>query len=162
MGHEELRRAGIDAAVLERLNEPNAVKILVTLDEHGAPHPTPKGSLRWDGERIVSWEILESSRTNRNLTRAIWFDKPVAILLLTADRRAWKIAARAARNVVQGKEFTRDYEEAERRRGISIAAVWHFEPLAVTDQSPTTRIAEERTAHPYFVHLDRLAKKEAQ
>ncbi|MDR3300315.1 MAG: hypothetical protein LBU43_10070 [Candidatus Accumulibacter sp.] len=150
----------MNTAILERLNEPNALKILVTLDEHGAPHPTPKGSLRWDGERIVSWEILESSHTNRNLTRAIWFDQPIVILLVTADKQAYKITVKAARNIVMGKEFTRHYEEAEQRRGYGIAGVWLYEPIAISDQTPATRIAEEQAARPYFVHLDRLAKKE--
>jgi hypothetical protein len=163
MGHETLKRGDLDKldkAVLERLNEADALKVLVTLDETGAPHPTPKGSIRWDGEHIVSWEILESSRTNRNLTRSIWFDKPVAILLVTADKKAYKIAAKTARNIVAGKEFTRHYEEAEQRRGLGIAGVWLFEPLEITDQSAGTRIAQERTARPYFTHLDQLAKKD--
>jgi hypothetical protein len=160
MGHETLKSGDLDKAILERLNEVDALKVLVTLDEHGAPHPTPKGSIRWDGERIVLWEILESSHTNRNLTRSIWFDKPVAILLVTADKKACKIAARPARNLTAGKEFTRHYEEAERRYGLGIAAVWLFEPLEITDQSAGTRIAQERAARPYFTHLDQLAKKD--
>jgi hypothetical protein len=147
-------------AVLQRLNEPDAVKILVTLDERGTPHPTPKGSLRWDGERIVSWEILESSRTNRNLTRAIWFDQTIAILLVTADGQAHEITVRPTRNIVMGKEFTRHYEEALRRHGRGIAGVWLYEPIGITDQTPATRIAEEEAARPYFIHLDRLARKE--
>jgi hypothetical protein len=160
MGHETVTRSDLNQAVLERLNEADALKILVTLDENGAPHPTPKGSIRWDGERIVSWEILESSRTNRNLTRSIWFDKPVAILLVTADKQSYKITAKTARNIVAGKEFTRHYEEAEQRRGRGIAGVWLFEPVEITDQSAKTRIAEEQVAHPYFAHLDQLAKKD--
>jgi hypothetical protein len=160
MGHETLKSGDLDKAVLERLNELDALKVLVTLDEHGAPHPTPKGSLRWDGERIVSWEILESSHTNRNLTRSIWFDKPVAILLVTADKQAYKIAVKPVRNLTSGKDFTRHYEEAEERRGLGIAAVWLFEPVEITDQSAKTRIAEEHAARPYFTHLDRLAKKD--
>ncbi|MDR0563553.1 MAG: pyridoxamine 5'-phosphate oxidase family protein [Azoarcus sp.] len=159
MGNETVKT---DTAILEQLNEPDAIKILVTLDEQGTPHPTPKGSLHWDGERIVSWEILESSRTNRNLTRAIWFEKPIAILLLTSKKQAYKIAAKPIRNVVAGKEFTRYYEEAQQRRGRAIAGVWFFEPTGITDQTPATRIAQEQKAHPYFVHLDQLAAKEPQ
>jgi hypothetical protein len=156
MGNEAL-----NTTILQRLNEPDALKILVTLDEHGAPHPTPKGSLRWDGERIVSWEILESSRTNRNLTRAIWFNQPIVILLVTADKQAYKITVKPARNMVMGKEFTRHYEEAERRRGHGIAGVWLYEPIAISEQTTATRMAEEQAARPYFIHLDQLAKKDA-
>ena len=161
MGYESTTRSDFDNAVLARLNEPDALKILVTLDEQGLPHPTPKGSIRWDGEHIVSWEVLESSRTNRNLTRAIWFDKPVVILLVTADKQAFKLTAKAAHNIVAGKEFTRHYEEAEKRHGKGIAGVWLFDPIEIVDQSPKTRFAQEQAAHPHFVHLDQLARKES-
>jgi hypothetical protein len=160
MGHDTLTRSALDNAALERLNDADALKVLVTLDENGVPHPTPKGSIHWNGEHIVSWEILESSHSNRNLTRSIWFDKPVTILLVTADKQAYKIAAKTARNIVAGKEFTRHYEEAEKRHGRGIAGVWLYDPVEITDQSARTRIAEEQAAHPYFTHLDQLAKKD--
>ncbi|MDR0663990.1 MAG: hypothetical protein LBF86_00490 [Helicobacteraceae bacterium] len=146
---------------LSRFNEEGAIKVLTTLDENGAPHSVCKGSLRWSGELIESWEILESSETNRNLTRAIWFDKPIAILLITPDKKTYQFSVKASRNIVSGKEFTRAYEAAqERYGGRAIAGVWRYEIVSVKDETPSTRIAEEQAARPYFVHLDQLAKKD--
>jgi hypothetical protein len=81
-------------------------------------------------------------------------------LLVTVDARAYRIAVKPVRNLVMGKEFTRHYEEALRRRGRVIAGVWLYEPLETADQTAATRIAEEEAARPYFIHLDQLAKKE--
>ncbi|MDR2151371.1 MAG: hypothetical protein LBO72_00995 [Helicobacteraceae bacterium] len=156
MGNE-----AIDRAVLERLNEKDAIKALVTIDENGAPHPVVKGSIEFDGEKIVLLEILESSLTNRNLTRAIWFDKPVALLLITNDRKTYKISLKVTRSVVSGKLFETYYKKAQEKYGdVDVAAAWFFEPIALRDESIKTRIKEERERRPYFNHLDRLAKKE--
>jgi len=146
---------------LARFNEADATKVLVTLDEHGAPYPVCKQSLAWDGERIVSWEYLESSETNRNLTRSIWFDKPVAILLVTADRKAYRFAVKATRNIVSGKEYTKVYERvAQLHESYDLAGIWHFDVLDIKDETLETRIAEEQKNRPYFTHLDRLVRKE--
>jgi hypothetical protein len=158
MGNE-----AIDLSVLERLNEKESTKVLVTIDENGAPHPVVKGSIEWDGEKIVLLEILESSLTNRNLTRAIWFEKPVTLLLIAADRKTYKIALKVTRSVNNGKLFTHYYEKAQAKYGdIDIAAAWFFEPISIRDESIKTRLKEERENRPYFDHLDRLAKKETK
>ncbi|MDR1452204.1 MAG: hypothetical protein LBI57_07765 [Helicobacteraceae bacterium] len=156
MGNE-----AIDGAILERVNETDAIKVLVTIDENGAPHPVVKGSIEYDNGRIALIEILESSQTNRNLTRAIWFDKPIALLLICADRKTYKISLKAARSVVSGKLFTSRYEKARAKYGdLDVAAAWFFEVTALRDESIETRLQQEREERPYFNHLDRLAKKE--
>ncbi|GHS85217.1 hypothetical protein FACS1894103_6530 [Campylobacterota bacterium] len=146
---------------LAALSDQGSFKILATLDENGAPHLTPKGSLRVEGNELLHWEILESSKTNRNLTRSIWFDKPVSALVLTPDRRAFRFELKPIRNVVSGKLFGKHYEEAAAKfNGRGIAGVWIYEILSVADQSAKTRIAEEAALHPYFKHLDQIAKQE--
>ena len=146
---------------LEALSDQTSLKILATIDDQGAPHLTPKGSLRVEGDQLLHWEILESSNTNRNLTRSIWFDKPVSALVITTDRRAFRFALKPIRNVVSGKLFTKHYEEAAAKfNGRGIAGVWIYEILSIADQSAKTRIAEETALHPYFMHLDQIAKKD--
>ncbi|MDR2638591.1 MAG: hypothetical protein LBC09_01990 [Helicobacteraceae bacterium] len=162
MSHKKTER---DEALLQqalsRFNDEGAIKVLTTLDENGAPHPVCKGSLRFNGETIESWEILESSETNRNLTRSIWFDKPIAILLITPDKKAYKFSVKASRNIIAGKEFTSAYEAAQARyKGRGIAGVWRYEIISVKDETASTRISEEAAARPYFVHLDQLAKRD--
>lgn len=49
MGNEVLNTQ----EVLELLNTDSSVKILVTLDETGLPHPVVKSSLQRDGKHII-------------------------------------------------------------------------------------------------------------
>jgi hypothetical protein len=163
MSNEKQSAQALLEQALSRFNDEGAIKVLVTLDENGAPHPVCKGSLRYNGESVESWEILESSETNRNLTRAIWFDKPIAILLILPDRKAYKFSVRASRNIIAGKAFTRAYEAAQERfKGRGIAGVWQYEVISVKEETASVRIDEEKTARPYFTHLDQLAKRDSQ
>ncbi|MDR0747283.1 MAG: hypothetical protein LBE89_05245 [Helicobacteraceae bacterium] len=163
MNDEKSREEALLQQALSRFNDEGAIKVLTTLDENGAPHPVCKGSLRWSGETIESWEILESSQTNRNLTRSIWFDKPIAILLIAPDRKAYKFSVKASRNIIAGKAFTRAYEAAQERfNGRGIAGVWQYEIISVKEETASVRIGEEEAARPYFIHLDQLAKKDSQ
>jgi hypothetical protein len=145
--------------VLELLNAAGSVKILVTTGDDGLPHPVVKSSLRGEGGNIVYFEFLESSLTNRYMTRALWFDASVGILILTPDERSFTLHARPVRAVVSGKDFQRYYEEAQERWGFDLAAVWVLRPGFARETTLRARIAEEAKARPYFVHLDRLAKK---
>ncbi|MDR2111597.1 MAG: hypothetical protein LBQ62_00595 [Candidatus Accumulibacter sp.] len=145
--------------ILELLNDEASVKILVTVDEHGLPHPAVKSSLRYCGGEVIYLEYLESSRTNRGMTRSLWYEKDVVILLARPGEKSFVIVAHPVRALVCGKEFQRYYEEVQRERGdFDLAAVWIMKPLAVTDQSLDVRVAEETARHPHFMHLDRLAK----
>jgi len=78
--------------VIELLRDPQTLKVLATVDERGVPHVVVKGSLsvNLDGDLQVL-ELLETSRTNRNLVRSIWYDRRVAILLKGQDGRSFQI-----------------------------------------------------------------------
>jgi hypothetical protein len=145
--------------VLELLNEAGSVKILVTTGDDGLPHPVVKASLRSEGGDILYFEFLESSRTNRYMTRALWFDKTVRVLVLTPGEKSFSLSARPLRAIVNGKDFQRYYEEVQKRWGFDLAAVWILRPEGAVEKTLRKRIAEETAARPYFVHLDRIAKK---
>jgi hypothetical protein len=145
---------------LEFLNTPGSVKILVTRGEDGLPHPVVKASLRGEDGNIVYLEFLESSRTNRYMTQALWFDTPVGVLVLTADARSFTLCARPVRALVSGKDFQRYYEEARDVWGFDLATVWVLRPEGARETTLRVRAAEEAQQRPYFIHLDRLAKKD--
>jgi hypothetical protein len=146
--------------VLELLNAGSSVKILVTLDEAGLPHPAVKSSLRREGDDIVYTEFLESSRTNRYMIRSLWFNRSVSILILTPGGKSYKISALPVRAIVSGKIFQRYYEEVQKTYGdFDLASVWILKPREVFDQTLQKRIAEESRKRPYFIHLDRLARE---
>ncbi|MDR2099916.1 MAG: hypothetical protein LBP40_03685 [Campylobacteraceae bacterium] len=145
--------------ILELLNDPQSVKILVSVDDEGLPHPVVKESLRNENDNIVYTEFLESSNTNRFLTKALWFEKKVVILLLTRQNRSFKIVAKPVRAIVSGKAFQKYYEEVQNRfKDFDLSTVWILKPLEISEQTLQKRLDEETRARSYFLHLDRLAK----
>jgi hypothetical protein len=160
MGNEVLVLNEALNEALELLNSEEAVKILVTLDDNGTPHPAAKNSLRREGGTIVYTEFLESSRTNRYMTRSLWFDRTVSILVLIPGGKSYKITALPVRVVVSGKIFQAYYEEVREKFGgaLDLAAVWFLKPLEIFEETLEKRAAEEAGKRSYFLHLDRLAK----
>jgi len=149
--------------ILKRINEKESVKILVTVDENNLPHPVVKDSLHSDGEHIIYTEFIESSKTNRYMTKSLWFDKPVSILLLTNDERSYTITAQPHRAIVNGKEFQKYYESVQKQYGdFDLSTVWVLKPLEIVEQSLHVRVKEEENKRPYFLHLDRLAKEKQE
>ncbi|MDR1460245.1 MAG: hypothetical protein LBI78_01180 [Campylobacteraceae bacterium] len=145
--------------ILELLNDERSVKVLINIDDDGVAHPAVKNSLRSENDNIVYTEFLESSNTNRFLTKALWFDKKVSILLLTHDGRSFKIVAQPTRAIVSGKIFQKYYEEVQSKfKDFDLSTVWVFKPLEITEQTLQKRVDEEKRDRPYFLHLDRLAK----
>jgi hypothetical protein len=146
--------------VLNLLNNGDAVKILATVDDNGVPHAVVKNSLRSEGDSIIYIEFLESSRTNRYMTKSLWFNKAVSILILTPDGKSWEITALPVRAIVSGKIFQRYYEEAQKKYGgLDISTIWVLQPLKIREGTLQKRVEEESQNRPYFLHLDIIAKK---
>lgn len=135
-------------------------KVLATLDADGFPHAVVKQSLQ-PGEdgKIIYLEFLESSRTNKNLVRSLWFDRQVAVALWGTDGRSWQIKGKPVKTHITGPLFQKHYTATrEKLGGVDLAAVWVIEPLELIEESFAARKAEEERKHPFFTHLDRLAK----
>lgn len=145
--------------VRDLLADSLTVKILATTDGQGHPHAVVKHSLHLgENGRLHLLELLESSSSNRNLLRALWFGGHVAISLSAPDGRSVQIKGRPVKTHITGPLFLRHYQEVRARHGdIDLAAVWEIEPDAVTDQSFGARKDVEDALHPAFIHLDRLA-----
>ena len=134
-------------------------KVLTTIGDDGFPHAALKQTLQVDSAgRLFYLELMESSVTNRNMVASLWFHRPVSILVSGTGGVSWELQGRPLRTLIAGPEFKKHYRLAHHRYGaMGLAAVWIIEPLALRDQSRTRRLLEEREAHPFFVHLDRLA-----
>jgi monomeric isocitrate dehydrogenase len=145
--------------ILKLLNDDKNIKILVNIDDEGLPHPAVKDSLRFENDDIIYTEFIESSKTNRYLTKSLWFEKKASILLLTEDKRSFKIVVKPVRAIVNGKIFQRYYEETQKKFGdFDLSTVWILKPIEITEQTLRKRVAEESVKRPYFLHLDRIAK----
>jgi hypothetical protein len=144
--------------VLALLDDPDCTKILCCVDDEGAPYPAVKGSLQSENENILYLEFIESSKTNRYMTRSLWFDKKVSVLILTPDKKSFLISARPVRAVVSGKYFQKYYNQASEKYGLDLSTVWILKPESITEQTLQKRVEEEAEARSYFIHLDRLRK----
>ena len=140
------------------MSDENTVKVLASADERGIPHLAFKSSLRLRNDSFIEYrEYIESSATNRNMTRSIWFGIPVSVALLTPDKRSFLIRGRVARAIIAGHEFRRHYEDVRRRPGdFDLSTVWLIDPEYERENTLARRKAEEERAHPLLVHVDRL------
>ena len=149
----------LDSAVRELLGDPATVKILATVDEEGVPHVVAKGSLRLgeDGN-LLHLELLERSRTNRNLVHSLWLDRLVSILLVGSGGRSYQILGLPRRVHVSGPVYQTHYQAVREKLGdVDLAGVWIIEPRKVIDQAWRTRLAAEEGLGQGLLHLDRIA-----
>ncbi len=152
--------AKLTTEIIDLLGDGETTKVLATLDADGFPHAVVKQSLQpGDNGEIIYLELLESSRTNKNLVRSLWFGQKVAIALKGKDGRSWQVKGRPVKTHITGPLFQRHYANIRERFGdADLAAVWVIEPEEVIEESFAVRRSEEEQKHPFFTHLDRLAK----
>lgn len=151
----------ISNEIREAIADENSIKVIATIDRHGVPHVVAKGSIsvNEDGQ-IKYFELLESSQTNKNVTYALWFDKIVAINIITKEKKSYQIKGIPRRSLVAGREYEEAYVAAQKRnKDNDLAAVYFIEPVEVIEESYPVRLKEENEKHPLYLHLDRIAKE---
>ncbi|HOJ79132.1 MAG TPA: hypothetical protein PLZ08_12110 [Bacillota bacterium] len=146
--------------LVELLTKKDTVKVIATTDALGTPHVVVKDSLQLnESNQLIYFELLESSQTNKNLVHSIWFNRPVAVALIGSGGESYQIKGKPVKAIVSGLLFRDYYIKIREQLGdVDLAAVWVIEPFEVIDQRFDTRSQEEAIRHPYFKHLDRLAK----
>lgn len=145
------------------LDQEDTVKLLVTTDEQGIPHAVVKKSLQLDSDtnRLLYLELLESSQTNKNMVRSIWFNRVITIAVIGTLGESYQIKGRPVKAIVSGHAFRKYYNLVrEKKPEADLAAVWVIEPVEIIDERFSVRLQQETAAHPYFQHLDQLAHNE--
>lgn len=155
-----MAKVALGKELIELLADQETVKVLATVDQQGAPHAVVKQSIQLGEEgNIFYLEGLETSRTNKNLVRSIWFDHRVSIVVKGKEGQSYQIKGRPIKTHITGALFQAQYQALRQRLGdVDLAAVWVIEPEEVIDETPAKRRAEEQAKHPFFTHLDRLAR----
>lgn len=146
--------------ITRALDDPFAVKALATINEDGSPHVVFKNLMytNQNGE-IVLWELIESSKTNQNLVRSIWFDRKIAINVLCGNKKSYFIQGIPVRAIISGREFQKYYIEIREKYGkVDLSAVWIIKPESYKEKSLEKRVDEERAEHPLIMHLDCISK----
>ncbi len=144
------------------LNEPSSIKMLASLDEKGNINLVAKGSLRLseDETELIYYELIEASRTNKNLTGSLWFNRQVAVNVVSKNGISYQLHGSPIRAVIAGKEFEEAYKHVIARNSDNdLAVVYHIRIDSIKNESYPIRLAEEQKKHPLYVHLDKLAKK---
>ena len=151
--------AKLNKDIVDLLSNDDSTKVLATINELGNPHAAAKPFIRVDDDgNLLYLELIESSRTQKNLVASIWFDKKVSISVSDRNGQSWQIKGRPVKTLITGPVFLHHYREVRQRLGnVDLAAVWVIEPEEVVNENILVRHAEEEKAHPLFRHLDRLA-----
>lgn len=151
----------IPQQAIDLFADPDAIRVLATMDEHGVPHLAVKQSLQLAADGALLYlELLESSRTNRNMVRSIWFDREIAVIIRGDGDCCFQIKGKPVKAHIAGPVFRKHYQAVREQLGdVDLAAVWVIYPSEVIDQGLSTRREQEELKHPFFNHLDRLVRE---
>ena len=149
----------LNKEIIDLISSDDSTKVLATINEHGNPHAAAKPFFRVDDDgNLLYLELIESSRTQKNLVASIWFDQKVSISISDRNGQSWQIKGKPVKTLITGPVFLHHYRDVRQRLGdVDLAAVWVIEPEEVINENILVRHAEEEKAHPLFRHLDRLA-----
>jgi acetylglutamate kinase len=149
----------IDDELKQIINDNKSLKVIASESADGELHAVFKQSLHVteDGQ-LEFYEIMESSQNNKNMVNSIWFDKTVAINVLSTDRRSFEIKAIAVKAYVAGTYFEEKYRKVTDDGHYDLSTVWRLEVLEVNEKTYEKRVNEEIAKHPHFRHLDQLKK----
>jgi hypothetical protein len=146
------------------LLRPGTVAVLATVNPDGTPHAAVMESLRLSENGTLEYlELLESSRSYRNLTASLWFSKKVSIVVATPDGNRSLITGKPTKISISGSSFEERYVQIRELLGdVDLAAVCSIEILDVVEETFTVRFAQQEAERPFYKHLDRIAKKEGE
>lgn len=152
-----LQNKALPEAAVKMLLDPKSIKVLATTDDQGNVHVVAKDSLTLlDDGSLAYGEVMESSLTNANMVRGIWFDRRLAVLV-SRQGRCYQIKGKPHRYVTTGPLFKQFYLAAREKLGpdSDLAGVWIIAVDEVREQTLAARKAEEERKHPNMRHFDR-------
>ncbi len=139
-----------------------SIAVIATTDEQGIPHVVRReGFTVLDNGVLAYAEELESSRTNSNLLRALWYDRYIAVTFWDDAGLAFQIKGKPIRFDFTSPLYKQYYADVQQKYGndADITGVWLIEPLEIRNENRAVRKREAETVHPYFRHLDRSSVK---
>ncbi len=147
----------IDDNLKKLFEDETSIKLIGTVDKNGVPHVVRKQYLTLDeNHNLLLYELLESSRNNRNLVYSLWFDKLVSVQI-TKNNESYEVIARPVKSVTAGHDFERIYENIREKLGdVDLGAIWTLIPVEIRNESFLVRQREEEEQYPILRHLDRV------
>ena len=148
--------------IKDLINDSKTMKIIATTDENGNPHAVLRDGLTiLDDGTLAYGEPFESSYTNSNMLRSIWFNKIVSIFIHGKNGISYQIKGKPVRYVIDGPLYKQFYEaEIEKQNSnADLAGVWLIAPKEIRNETYSIKRKEETERHPHFQHLDRILEK---
>jgi hypothetical protein len=139
------------------LQDPSVDSALGTVGETGIPTVVSGAELFvTDRGTLLYREPLEFSVTTLNLTRSLWFNRPVAFSVRAGDVRLHGRGVPVQAHIT-GDVFVAHYRDLRARDPLAdLAAVWEIRIDSIEDVSPALQRRQEDERRPFFRHLDRL------
>lgn len=150
----------INEQIIRAINDTSSIKFLATTDKDGVPHLVAKQSIHYKDGYIVYLERLEGSKTNQNMTYSLWFDKTVAINILSSDGKSIQLKGVPRKMINAGSIFEDYYKEINSIDNGDLAAVYYIEIHTISNECLEHREMEHSIKHPLYMHIDRIAKKD--
>jgi len=145
--------------IKDLINDPTSLKVIASVNVDGEVHVVYKQSLHVnDNNQLEFYEIIESSQNNKNMVNSIWFDKKVAVNVLTSDKRSFELIGVAKKAYVAGAYFEEKYRQLVDKGYYDLSTVWTIEVESIKEKTYSVRVEEEKESHPHFRHLDQLTK----
>ncbi len=147
----------------EIIADKDSLKVVSTVGKDGVPHAVFKGSLHVNEEgQLEYFELLESAKDNQNIVYSLWFQKKVAVNILSKDKRSFEIVGTPVRSITSGKKFLEAYAALKAARGkdSDLGAIQIIEPESVREETYGVRKKEDEEAYPILKHIDRLVKEQ--
>lgn len=136
-----------------------SIKVLATTGNDGIPHVVVKSHIYIEDNYIILLELLEGSRTNKNLTYSLWYEKTVAINVVTNDGRSFEICGVPKKCIVGGSIFEKYYSLVLKEdRNNDLSSVYYIEIQSIHNETYSVKRDEHSTAHPLYLHIDKIAK----
>ena len=144
--------------IRQLLEDTGTTKIVATTTEDGSPYAVISPILHLNHEGLfVHLELLETSITNRNLLRNLWFDRKTAINLSGKDGRSVLVKGVPLKAIISGPIFSEYYNKVRKALGdADLSTVWLIKPVEIINETYSERKIEEESQYPFSVHLDRL------
>lgn len=140
------------------INNPGTLKVLASISKEGKLHVVFKGSISINDEGYIVYdEIIENSVTNKNVLYSLWFNKEVAINILSSDKKSYQIKGIPVKAFVNGSLYEEHYRKIEERnKDNDLATVYFIEPTEVIEESFLVQREKYAAEEPLYKHLDKL------
>ena len=157
-GMGEYKNNVIPETIKKQVNDQSAVVVISAIGKNESIASEVAVKARIDEKDVLHYyELLESSRMQKNLVYSLWFDHPVTILILTEEQQ-FSLHGKIYKALMAGYEFEREYEDilAEVDEDADLSTVWEIEIKEVEEVSYPAGRRREKQEHPYLMHMDHI------